>query len=42
MGFLGEGVSGGRMWRRTPYRRRDGGIRGMLVWKLGKGITFEM
>jgi len=25
-----------------PYRRGRGGARGMLAWKLGKGITFKM
>jgi len=25
-----------------PYRRGVVGVRGMLAWKLGKGITFEM
>jgi len=38
----GKGSNGGRMGKGTPYRRGDGGLRGLLAWKPGKGITFEM
>jgi len=34
---IGGGWEGGRL-----YRRGGGGARGMLAWKPGKGITFEM
>jgi len=32
-----------RGWRgEHPYRRGRGGVRWMLAWKPGKGITIEM
>jgi len=34
---MGEGWGG-----EHSYRRGGGGVRGMLAWKLGKGITIEM
>jgi len=45
---LGNGIVGGRAvlgegWGgEHPYRRGGGRARGMLAWKLGKEITFEM
>jgi len=33
---------GGGLGGEQPYRRGGGGGRGMLAWKPGKGITFEM
>jgi len=42
-GIVGwRAVMGGRMARGTPYRRGGRGVRGLLAWKLGKGITIEM
>jgi len=40
----GEGGNGERMGRRSPNRRGRGRgrVRGMLVQKLGRGITIEM
>jgi len=34
---IGEGWEG-----EHPKRRRGGGVRWILAWKLGKGITIEM
>jgi len=34
---MGEGLGG-----EHPYRRGAGGVRGMLAWKPGKGVTIEM
>jgi len=36
------GGNGGRMGRGSPYRRGWGGVRGMLAWKLGRGIIIKM
>jgi len=33
---------GGRMGGEHPHRRGEGGVRGMLAWKPGKGITIVM
>jgi len=33
---------GGGWGGEHPYRRGGRGVRGMLAWKPGKGITFEM
>jgi len=42
-GILGGRAVTGRGWGgEHPYRKGGGGIRGMLAWKPGKGITFEM
>jgi len=38
----GRGVRGGGWGGDHPYRRGGIGVRGMLAWKPGKGITFEM
>jgi len=33
---------GGGWGEEQPYRREGGGVRGMLAWKPGKGITLVM
>jgi len=38
----GEGGNGGRIGRGTPIEWEGGEDRGMLAWKPGKRITFEM
>jgi len=38
----GRAVMGERWGGEHPYRRGEGGIRGMLARKLGRGITIEM
>jgi len=38
----GRAVVGGRWGRKHPYRRGNGGVRGMLAWKPGKVTTNEM
>lgn len=38
----GRAAMGGRLGREHPYRMGGGEARGMLAWKPGKGITFEM
>jgi len=38
----GRVVMGGGWGGEHPYRRGGRGVRGMLVWKPRKGITFEM
>jgi len=30
------------MGRGSPYKREGGGVRRMLAWKPGRGITIEM
>jgi len=35
-------VMGGGWGGEHLYRRGEGGVRGMLAWKPGKGITIEM
>jgi len=40
--IVGGVVMGGGLGGEQPYRRGGGGVRGMLAWKPGKGITFEM
>jgi len=35
-------VMGGGWGGEHPYRTGEGGVRGMLAQKLGKGITFKM
>jgi len=37
-----ESGNGRRMVREHPYRRGVGGVREMLSWKPGNGITSEM
>jgi len=37
-----EGGDGGGWGEENPYRRGEGGFRGMLTWKPGKRITIEM
>jgi len=38
----GRAVVGGVWEGEHQYRSEVGGVRGMLAWKPGKGITFEM
>jgi len=38
----GRVAMGGGWGGEHPKRRGGGGIRGMMAWKPGKGITFEM
>jgi len=39
---VGRAVMGGGGGREQPYRKGGVGARGMLAWKPGKGITFEI
>jgi len=38
----GREVMGGGWGGEHPYRRGGRGVRGVLAWKPGKGITIEM
>jgi len=38
----GREVMGGGWGGEHPYRKRGGGVRGMLAWKPGRGIIIEM
>jgi len=38
----GRAVMGGGWGGEHPYRRGEGGARGMLTWKPEKGITIKM
>jgi len=38
----GRAVIEGGWGGEHPHRRGGGGVRGMLAWKPGKGITIEM
>jgi len=41
--IVGErAVMGGGWGGKHPFRRGEVGVRGMLAWKPGKGITIEM
>jgi len=40
--IVGERAVMGGGWGGEHLYRRGGGVRGMLAWKPGKGITFEM
>jgi len=42
MTVVGRAVMGGGWGGEHPYIRGGGGVRGMLVWNPGKGITIEM
>jgi len=38
----GRAVIGGGWGGEHPYRRGEGGVRGMFAWKPGKVVTIEM
>jgi len=40
--IVGGRVVMGGMGRGSPYRRGGEGVRGILAWKPGRGITIEM
>jgi len=40
--FGGRAVMVGGWGGKRPHRKGGRRVRGMLTWKLGKGITFEM
>jgi len=40
--LVGRAVMGGGLGGEHPYRVGRVGVKGMLAWKPGKGIIFEM